>query len=139
MWTVIITNTVTVLVAVFGSAGLWNYRMKKLELSQTKDDKMKTLTDKIDKVLDNQDKQSQQLKDLQDQLTKTDAVTMALAKDRIYYLCKRGISKLDVNPDTMRDIMALMKPYKANDGDGLADEYFEKYEYIYRTYGGEAE
>ena len=62
---------------------------------------------------------------------------MAVARDRIYYLCKKWVKEKNLDPDNMRDVESLLVPYKANGGNGIADEYFERYEHMYKTSGGE--
>ena len=129
------SNTIVALIVGFlGSTGFWSFITKFIELKKTKkEDETKK---QLDTIIQKLDTVENKLTTTNEQLDKTDKVTMALARDRIYYLSRRSIIRKDMDPDNMRDLKALMEPYKANDGDGLADEYFEKYEYIFKTNGG---
>lgn len=130
--TVIVTGILTLL----ASSGLWSYKIKKLERKYQQQDKNDEVLKKLDTVIAIQGSQSTQLASLHEHIKKTDAVTMAVARDRIYHLCNRAIQEHNTDPDNMRDIRSLLEPYTANGGNGLADEYYAKYEHMYKTYGG---
>lgn len=133
VWKILLTGFVTLL----ASGGFWSYRLKKLERKYQKEDANDNTSKKIDRLIDSTETHNNKLDALHTQIMKTNAVTMSLAKDRIYYLCNKAIKEKNTDPDNMRDIRSLLEPYTANNGDGLADEYFEKYEHMYKTSGGQ--
>lgn len=126
----------TCLFTFLASSGLWNYRLKKLERKYQLEDRTNETQQKLDKILSAQETTLKEYAELKAQLTKTNEVTMALARDRIYHLCKKAIKERDLDPDIMRDIKAMLMPYKANNGNGIADEYFSLYEHMYKSSGG---
>lgn len=85
-----------------------------------------SINEQLEKILKKQDELNKQIK-------KTDAVTMALARDRIYYLARKWTANRDFAPDNMRDLRDLFTPYKENDGDGLGDDYFDTYRLAYEA------
>lgn len=126
----IIKLVMTLVFGILASSGFWSYRTKKLERKYANEDK----SEKILKTLE--DLSTNVIKLLENH-AKTDAVTMAVARDRIYFLCDKAITNRDFRPQTMRDITSIMEPYKANGGNGLADEFFDRYEHLYKTYVGD--
>lgn len=125
-WKEIAQILLTLVVGIIGSSGFWAYKTKKLERKyQTQD--------KSEKILETVKTTSEDIKTLLEKHDKTNEVTMAVARDRIYYLCDKAITNRDFRHQTMRDIRSIMEPYKANGGDGLADEFFDKYEHMYKT------
>ena len=118
------------LFGILASSGFWSYKTKKLERKYANEDKSEQILSSLEKL-------SKNVTQLLDNHTKTDAVTMAVARDRIYYLCDKAITNRDFRTSTMRDIKSIMEPYKANGGDGLADEFFDRYEHLYKTATGE--
>lgn len=129
---IILTGILTML----ASSGFWTYKIRKLERKYQQQDKHEEVLQKLDTLLTIQGQQSSQLAALQEHCRKTNAVTMAVARDRIYHLCNRAIKEKNLDPDNMRDIRSLLEPYTANGGNGLADEYYAKYEHMYKTHGG---
>lgn len=85
-----------------------------------------TINEQLEKILKKQD-------ELNTQIKKTDAVTMALARDRIYFLARKWTENRDFDPDNMRDLRDLFTPYKENDGNGLGDDYFDTYRQAYES------
>lgn len=121
-------TTRLILTLVFGilaSSGFWSYRTAKLQRRYVTEDKSEMILKTLEDL-------SKNVKQLLENHAKTDAVTMAVARDRIYYLCDKAITNRDFRAQTMRDIKSIMEPYKANGGDGLADEFFDRYEYMYK-------
>ena len=126
----------TGLLTFLASSGLWNYRVRKLERKYQLEDQTNETQRKLDEILKVQKNMQAEYSELKDQINKTNEVTMALARDRIYHLCKKAIKERDLDPDIMRDIKSMLIPYKENKGDGIADEYFDLYENMYKTSGG---
>ena len=126
----------TGLLTFLASSGLWNYRLRKLERKYQLEDRTNETQRKLDEILKVQKNMQAEYSELKDQIHKTNEVTMALARDRIYHLCKKAIKERDLDPDIMRDIKSMLIPYKENKGDGIADEYFDLYENMYKTSGG---
>ena len=118
---------------VLASSGFWSYRTKKLERKYANEDKSEKILESIKQLNENVESVKSKVDTVIDNNAKTDAVTMAVARDRIYYLCDKAITNRDFRHQTMRDIRSIMEPYKANGGDGLADEFFDKYEHMYKT------
>lgn len=87
---------------------------------------MLTVNEQLQKIIHNQEEFNAQIK-------KTDAVTMAIARDRIYYLARKWTEQHDFDPDNMRDLRDLFTPYKENNGDGLGDDYFDTYRLAYEA------
>lgn len=130
-------ETVKLLITVIGtliaSSGFWSYQVKRLERRYQVADKSDEVQKKLDQIISTQEQHTKHMQALRAQLEKTDEVTMAVARDRIYYLCAHAIQVKDTDPDMMRDIRSLLDPYKANGGNGIADEYFNRYEHMYKT------
>lgn len=127
---------ISILLAVIASSGFWSYRIKKLERKYQVADNADTLKKSIDTLIESHKTLNAKLDKLMEKHQKTNDVTMAVARDRIYYLCQKWIREDNFHQDNMRDLKSLMEPYQANDGDGLADEYFDRYSYLYKTSGG---
>lgn len=126
--------TQQMIVAVLTSSGFTALVLKIIDIIS---ERMKEARDKknnVETVEAKLDKVNGKLDMVIGKLDKTDAVTMADARDKIYHLCKTAIEKHDTDADTMRDIQALMGPYKANGGDGLADDIYEAYKRMYEEY-----
>ena len=115
----------TLLFGILASSGFWSYRTAKLQRRYATEDKSEMILKTLEDL-------SKNVKQLLENHAKTDAVTMAVARDRIYYLCDKAMTNRDFRSQTMRDIKSIMEPYKANGGDGLADEFFDRYEYMYK-------
>ena len=129
-WMKLLLTGVLTLVA---STGFWNYKIKKLERKHHLEDKSEELIEKVDALLVDNDKIMKKLDALTEAHKKTNEVTMAVARDRIFYLANKWKTENNYEDDNMRDLISLFEPYKANGGNGLANEYFEKYEYLYKT------
>lgn len=115
----------TLLFGILASSGFWSYRTAKLQRRYATEDKSEMILKTLEDL-------SKNVKQLLENHAKTDAVTMAVARDRIYYLCDKAMTNRDFRSQTMRDIKSIMEPYKANGGDGLADEFFDRYDYMYK-------
>ena len=131
----VITLLITSVVAILASSGFWSYKIKKLEHSYEMDTTTKKLEAKLDKLLESQMDMSKKLDKLAEDQKRTNDVTMAVARDRIYYLCKAWLDAGDFSDDNMRDIKALLTPYQNNGGNGIAQEYYDKYEHLYKNSG----
>lgn len=127
---------ISVLLAILASSGFWSYRIRKLERKYQMADNADTIKTSIDLLIKSQETLNTKLDKLIDKHQKTNDVTMAVARDRIYYLCQKWIREDNFHQDNMRDLKSLMEPYKQNNGDGIADEYFDRYSYLYKTSGG---
>ena len=123
----------TILGTLIASSGFWSYQIKKLERKYQVADNSDSTQKKLDQIIEIQSKNLAQLEKLAQQTKKTDEVTMAVARDRIYHLCAHAIKTRNTDPDMMRDIKSMLDPYRANGGDGIADEYFARYEHMYKT------
>ena len=123
----------TSLVTLLASSGFWSYRIKKLERKYAMQDKSDETQKKLDKIIKMHEETTKKIEELSEQNKRTDAVTMAVARDRIYDLCARAIRTKNPDPDMMRDIRSILDPYKENGGNGIADEYFNRYEHMYKT------
>lgn len=124
---------ISIVLALLASSGFWSYRIKKLERKYQQEDKSRDIDAKLSQLIKSQEMLVKKIDLLTEAQEKSNAVTMAVARDRIYHLCKKSIEERRFDPDSMRDIKGLMTPYKDNDGDGIADEYFERYEHLYKT------
>lgn len=124
---------VSIVVAVLASTGLWNWLFYRTKRKDEMMDKRDETYKKLDELITFQKEIIDKITLLEDQFNKTDKVTMSIARDRIYYLCKMAIRNKDVDPNTMEIITSLYEPYVANGGNGMGKEYFEKYEYVYKT------
>ena len=131
----VIEIILTGLLTLLASSGFWSYRLKKLERKYELTDKKEETTKKLDKVIETQSDIIAKIDKLTEDFRKSNEVTMAVARDRIYYLCKKLVKEKNCDPDNMRDLKSLFVPYKANDGNGIADEYFERYEHMYKMGG----
>lgn len=118
------------LFGILASSGFWSYKTAKLQRKYANEDKS-------EKILNTLEDLSKNVNKLLESHAKINEVTMAVARDRIYYLCDKAITNRDFRSQTMRDITSIMEPYKANGGDGLADEFFERYEHMYKTATGD--
>ena len=110
---------ITILVAVITgvtSSGLTSLVQFFVNRRDKKCEKTDEMHVKLDKVVELQKDLGNDLKVVIDKLSKTNEVTMSVARDRIYYLCKKSIKEKDVDPDTIRDIKALVDPYISNGG-----------------------
>jgi len=123
----------TSLVTLLASSGFWSYRIKKLERKYAMQDKSDETLKKLDKIIQMHEETTRKIEELSLQSKRTNAVTMAVARDRIYDLCARAIHNKNTDPDMMRDIRSILDPYKENGGNGIADEYFNRYEHMYKT------
>ena len=86
-----------------------------------------TVSQKIDKVLQDQDS-------MKEIIRLYGNVTIATARDRIYYLCKRYTEDQRYDARDLEDIEELYEPYKAAGGNGLAKELFTTYKEAYHEY-----
>ena len=122
----------TLLFGILASTGFWSYRTKKLERKYQNEDKSEKILSSIHGLKQTVEVMDSKVDVLTANHKKSDAVTMAVTRDRIYYLCDKAITNRDFRTQTMRDIKSIMEPYKKNGGDGLADEFFDRYEYMYK-------
>lgn len=127
---IILTGVLTFL----ASSGFWSYKIRKLDRKYQQEDKNNSIIEKIDVLLADNDKIMKKIDALSEAHSKTNEVTMAVARDRIYHLAKKWKEEGSFTSDNMRDLVSLFEPYKDNGGNGLANEYFEKYEYLYKTH-----
>ena len=123
----------TSLITLLASSGFWSYRLKKLERKYAIEDKSDETQKKLDKIIQMHEETTRKIEELSLQSKRTNAVTMAVARDRIYDLCARAIRTKNTDPDMMRDVRSILDPYKENGGNGIADEYFDRYEHMYKT------
>ena len=86
-----------------------------------------TLNEKIDKIIADQN-------EMKEQIRLSSEVTLATARDRIYYLCKRYADENRFDAHDLEDIEELYEPYKAAGGNGLAKELFDTYKEQFRKY-----
>lgn len=86
-----------------------------------------TVSQKLDKVIADQDA-------MKDSIKKYGDVAIATARDRIYYLCKRYTEDKKYDARDLEDIQELYEPYVRAGGDGLAKELFSTYKEAYHEY-----
>lgn len=126
----------TGVVSIVTSNGFWNMRMKRLELKYKEHAERDETSKKLDDVVVMVNKLQESVDHLTKEQATSDELLVAVARDRIYHICKTFTKNKDTDPDNMRDLLDLLTPYEAKGGDGLAHEYFEQYKQMYRTNGG---
>ena len=127
---------VTGIVSIISSNGFWSMRMKRLELEYKEQSEKDETAQKLDEVIEVVKGLQSSIDHLTKEQASSDELLIAVARDRIYHICKTFTKNRDTDPDNMRDIKALLEPYKAKGGDGLADEYFDRYRNMYVNNGG---
>ena len=86
-----------------------------------------TLSEKIDKIIADQN-------EMKEQIRLSGDVTLATARDRIFYLCEKYTSEKRFGTKDLEDIEDLYAPYKAAGGNGLAQEVLATYKEAYHEY-----
>lgn len=86
-----------------------------------------TMSEKLDKIISDQNEMKKQIR-------LSGNVTLATARDRIFYLCEKYTSEKRFGTKDLEDIEDLYAPYKAAGGNGLAQEVLATYKEAYHEY-----